>query len=238
MSDEQAPASSWEKLDSRLQRGAVELDEVVSIARLLSTHLDEQHRRHRIDGDLSPGRIEVADGQEPRLLPKGTFEMPKAYIAPEAWADHPTPAADQFSMASILYEALCGGRAFPGDTVEKIRVSITTGQRVPLAARVPGLADAVDGVFEKALAFDPEERYASCSAFADALVAAIEKSRKAEGVLVQKPSSAPRPSSRRQMLGRYELDDGGSPPLPWGKLLLAAVMLMVVAGLIALFSGK
>lgn len=237
MSDEPVPASAWEKLDVRLQRGAVELDEVVAIARLLSAHLDDEHRHDRVDGELSPARIEVAEGQTPRLLPKGSGEeTPKAYIAPEAWADHPTPAADQFSMAAILYEALCGGRAFPGDTVEKIHVSITTGQRVPLAARVPGLADAVDGVFEKALAFDPEERFASCSAFADALVAAIEKSRNAEGVLVQKPSSAPRPQSRR--LGRYDFDDDGPPPMPWGKLLLAALCLMVVAGLVALFSGK
>jgi serine/threonine protein kinase len=223
-----------ERLDVRLERGAVEIDEVVSIARLLANHLDARHREGRIDGNLSPQRIEVGAGEEPRLTKIDEERPPtKAYIAPETWTSDATPASDQFAMAAILYEALCGGRAFPGDDSEKIRISITTGSRVPLAARVPGLADAVDGVFEKALAFDPEERFPSCSSFADALVDAIEKSRDAASVLVQKPSSS-KPSSRRPpMLGADFFDDEPPPPIPWLKLIALLLLLALAAAVVA-----
>ena len=227
-----------ERLDVRLERGAVELEEVVAIARLLSNHLDDLHRDKEVDGNLTPNRIEVCEGAEPRLLANSAaFRAQKAYVAPEVWGEPATPTSDQFSMAAILYEALCGGRAFPGDDSDKIRVSITTGNRVPLAARVPGLADAVDGVFEKALAFDPEERFQSCSAFADALVAAIEKSQKAEGVLVQKPASN-RPSSRRNKMISlsYELDDEAPPPINWMKVIGGLLLLMLVAAAVAVLS--
>ena len=233
MSDAPGPPQA-ERLDVRLERGAVEIDEVVAIARLLANHLDAAHRERRIDGNLSPQRVEVGAGEGPRLMKLDEDHRPtKAYIAPEAWASEATPASDQFAMAAILYEALCGGRAFPGDDSEKIRVSITTGSRVPLAARVPGLADAVDGVFEKALAFDPEERYPSCCSFADALVEAIEKSRDAASVLVQKPSSS-RPSSRRPpMLGADFFDDEPPPPIPWLKLVGLLLLLALAAAAVA-----
>jgi serine/threonine protein kinase len=229
-----APPQISERLDVRLERGAVEIDEVVAIARLLANHLDAEHHEGRIDGNLAPQRIEVGTGDGPRLTKLDDERQPtKAYIAPEAWASDPTPASDQFAMAAILYEALCGGRAFPGDDSEKIRISITTGSRVPLAARVPGLADAVDGVFEKALAFDPEERFRSCSSFADALVDAIEKSRNAASVLVQKPSST-RPSSRRPpMLGSDFFDDEPPPPIPWLKLVGLLILLALAAAAVA-----
>jgi len=232
MSDAPEPQRA-ERLDVRLERGAVEIDEVVAIARLLANHLDAEHREDRIDGNLSPQRIEVG-GDGPRLLKIPDETQPaKAYIAPEAWIGDPTPASDQFAMAAILYEALCGGRAFPGDDSEKIRVSITTGSRVPLAARVPGLADAVDGVFEKALAFDPEERYPSCCSFADALVAAIEKSRDAASVLVQKPSSSKPTSRRPPMLGADFFDDEPPPSIPWLKLVGLLLLLALAAAAVA-----
>jgi hypothetical protein len=234
---EPPPASSEpERLDRRLQRGAVDLDEVVAIARMLSAHLDAEHADGRVDGVLTLERIEVHAGKAPRLLPIDPDLRPgKSYVAPEAWEDPATPASDQFSMAAILYEATCGGRCFPGDDSEKIRQSITTGSRVPLAARVPGLADAIDAVFEKALSVDPSLRYANCGAFAEALVAAIEKSRDPSAVLVQKPTSN-KPSSRRpppQRWVSWDDDDEAPPPISWAKVLGVLVVLAIVAAIVA-----
>jgi hypothetical protein len=139
-------------------------------------------------------------------------------------------------MAAILYEALCGGRAFPGDDSVKIRVSITTGSRVPLAARVPGLADAVDDVFARALSIEEDKRYPSCASFAEELVSAIERSRDAASrVLVQKPSTRPpgsRPPRRMPVWGDAE------PPVPWLKVAVGLILLAAIAALLALGTNK
>ncbi|MBI2389835.1 MAG: hypothetical protein HYV09_09605 [Deltaproteobacteria bacterium] len=225
-----------ERLEQRLERGAIEVDDVIEIARMLAVHLDAEHDAGRVDGAVVPARVELHAGGAPRLLEaRPEHRGVKAYVAPEAWTGSPTAAADQFSMAAILYEALCGGRAFPGDDSIKIRVSITTGNRVPLAARVPGLAEAVDDVFGKALAVAPEERYPSCAAFADALVTAIERSREAANVLVQKPASRPAPSRPPPRLPGW---DDAEPPIPWMKVLVGLALLAMIAALLALSGGQ
>jgi hypothetical protein len=224
-----------ERLDQRLERGAIDVDDVIEIARMLAVHLDAEHEAGRSDGAVVPARVDLTPGHAPRLLEaRDEHRRQRGYVAPEVWDVAPTPSGDQFSMAAILYEALCGGRAFPGDDSLKIRVSITTGSRVPLAARVPGLADAVDDVFTKALALEPLDRYPSCSAFADALVTAIERSREGGQVLVQKPASRPPSVRPPPVLGAW---DDETPPIPWMKVSIALILLAVIAALLAL-SGK
>lgn len=230
------PERPAERLDVRLERGAVELDEVVEIARMLAVHLDAEHGAGRVDGALVPARVEVRAGGAPRLHDADDVHRGvKAYTAPEAWGEVAVPASDQFAMAAILYEAMCGGRAFPGDDSMKIRVSITEGSRVPLAARVPGLAESVDAVFERALALEPAARYPSCAAFADALVAAIERSRDAAEVLVHKPSPSTRaPSLRPAELG-FDLDRA---PIPWLKVAVGFVLLAFLAAALMVLGGR
>jgi serine/threonine-protein kinase len=231
-------AQSTERLDVRLERGAVEIDEVIEIARMLAVHLDAEHGAGSVDGALVPSRIEFREGQGPRLSPAEDGDLgQKAYTAPEAWVDTAVAASDQFSMAAILYEALCGGRAFPGDDSMKIRVSISEGSRVPLAARVPGLADSVDAVFERALSIEPAARFPSCAAFADALVGAIEKSRDAAAsVLVQKPSPSTRaPSVRPPDFRGFELE---ATPVPWLKVAVGFFLLALLAAAIAVLGGR
>lgn len=223
-----------ERLDRRLERGAVDVDEVVAIAKLLAAHLDAEHAEGRVDGSLSPERVEVRAGKSPRLLPLDPDARPyKSYVAPEAWDDPATPASDQFAMAAILYEAMCGGRCFPGDDSEKIRQSITTGSRVPLAARVPGLADAIDGVFERALNVEASKRYANCTEFSQALVQAIEKSGDPSAVLVQKPPSN-KPSSRRPPRWvSWDDDVDAPPPISWVKVFGVLLVLALLAAAVA-----
>jgi serine/threonine-protein kinase len=235
------PVTTPERLDLRLEGGAVEVEEVVAIARLLATHLDAEHAAGRTDGNIAPMRIALSIGAPPRLLERALDpEDLKAYTAPEAWTAAATASSDQFSMAAVLYEALCGGRAFPGDDEGKIQESITTGRRVPLAARVPGLAEAVDAVFERGLATEPDRRFPSCSAFADALVQAIDDSRDAaKGVLVQKPSGA-RTSSLRPLLDIRPdpWDDDEPRPIEWTKVIIVLAVLILFGAVLALMSGR
>lgn len=164
-----------ESLEQKLQRGALTIDEVVALAETLASELDAQHAQGHQDGFLTPSRIMFTSSSQIHRRPVASASLhnTKAYMAPEAWEGSLVNASDQFSLAAILYEALCGGRVFPGDNDASVHHSITTGRFVPLAARVPGLADAVDCVFERALSKKPSERYANCKAFASDLTYAI-----------------------------------------------------------------
>ncbi len=226
-----------ERLVDRLDRGAVEIDEVIEIARMLAVHLDAEHAAGRVDGALVPARVELRAGHAPRLLPlEGEPHPQRAYTAPEAWSDAPVAASDQFAMAAILYEALCGGRAFPGDDSMKIRASINEGTRVPLAARVPGLAESVDAAFERALSLSPEARFSSCAELAESLVAAIERSRDAaEGVLVQKPSPSTRLSNGLSER-RAGLEEPA--PIPWLKVAVGFLLLVLLGAALAVLGGR
>ncbi len=230
--------ATFEPLDVRLGRGAIDLDEVVEVTRMLAVHLDALHGRGEVDGALVPSRIELAVGHAPRLREvREDDRSVRAYTAPEVWGGAPSAAGDQFAMAAILYEALCGGRAFPGDDSAKIRVSMTTGNRVPIAARVPGLVESVDAVFERAFGQEPAARYPSASAFADALVSLLEASRtEPSSALVQKPST--RPPSGRSAARRLDEDDArDAVPIPWLKIMMSMIALAILAAMMAYF-GK
>ena len=76
----------FESLDVRLERGSLEIDEVIEIARMLAVHLDALHENAEIDGAIVPSRIEIRKGGAPRLAEAAArHQHQKAYLAPEAW---------------------------------------------------------------------------------------------------------------------------------------------------------
>jgi serine/threonine protein kinase len=120
----------------------------------------------------------------------------RPYTAPErssgaAWDRR----ADVFSLAALIYELLTRRRiAGPGD------------QPYEAFASVAGVsADALDKVFDRALAEQPGDRFATAGDFAKALQAAIERKRSVAGrvgpairppapePIVERPPSAPMP---------------------------------------------
>ena len=253
MSDDATPpraAPAIERLDVRLERGAIDLDDAIAVTRLLAEAMDGLHSKGEIDGALVPSRIELRGSGDVRLnvaTPQDHARRArKAYTAPEAWsADRggakPVAASDQFAMAAILYEALCGGRAFPGDQDHAIREAITTGSRIPLAARVPGLAHAVDSVFERALDVSPDRRFASCKEFADALIEAIERSRAVDAqVLVRKPSARPSrgPNSGRLLLVEPGGRGGDDEALTSRASLFFLLVVAILAACLAYFTTR
>lgn len=75
----------------------------------------------RDDGDERDGGGEVTATRVGAVI--GT----PAYMPPEQLAGEPVDArADQFALCASLWEALCGGRPFAGDTPEQVRASIAS----------------------------------------------------------------------------------------------------------------
>jgi len=96
------------------------------------------------------------------------------YAAPEQIAGKQVDGrADQYSLACVAFELLSGAPPFPREHPEAAIWAHMSESPPLLTSRRPEFPAAVDGVLARALAKRPEDRYASCRAFAGALCAAL-----------------------------------------------------------------
>lgn len=107
-----------------------------------------------------------------------------AYMAPEQIRGRPRPASDQYALAVVAYEWICGEPPFKGATyLETAKMHLTAPVPSPREKR-PAIAEAVAAVLLRALAKDHHQRFESVQDFAQALEQACF-----HGVM---PRSAPR----------------------------------------------
>jgi serine/threonine-protein kinase len=77
--------------------------------------------------------------------------------------------ADVWSLGTILYEMIAGFAAFDGSP-STLMLAIVKSPHTPLATLRPDVPAALDAVIERALAKDPDHRFATVQAFARALL--------------------------------------------------------------------
>ncbi len=107
---------------------------------------------------------------------EGAVKGKPAYLAPEQISGLAVDArADIFSAGAVLWELLAGRRAFERDSVQSTIAAIVQGGAAPLESVRPGLPAALYAVVARALEADPERRFPSAEAFAQALEAAVAR---------------------------------------------------------------
>lgn len=89
------------------------------------------------------------------------------YMAPEQLQGRPRAASDQYSLGVVVYEWLSGDRPFHGTFTEIVSQHMFVPPP-PLQVRIPGISPEVEHVVLKALAKDPQQRFANIQAFAAA----------------------------------------------------------------------
>ncbi len=130
------------------------------------------------------------------------------YLAPERLRGHTQRASDQYSLAVIVYEWLCGSRPFDGSEMEICRKH-TMQPPPPLSPRFPHISQEVERVVMKALSKEPGDRYKSVREFALALEVAVKASSQPAT-----PKMPPSPTSPMPSLPPTLLEDDmiASPP--------------------------
>jgi serine/threonine protein kinase len=88
------------------------------------------------------------------------------YVAPEVLHGTPSSRSDQYSLALVYYELLTGDFPYPGRSPQQLMLQHVSG-----LPNLSGLAPADQPVVAKALAKRPDERFPSCLAFVQALLA-------------------------------------------------------------------
>ena len=110
------------------------------------------------------------------------------YMAPEQIQGHPVPASDQYALAVLVYQWLCGRPPFHG-SVLGVQLGHVSCPPPPLRDHVPSISRAVEHVVLKALSKNPQQRFAQVMDFASALEQASARK--------QMRSYPPRRSERR-----------------------------------------
>ncbi len=151
--------------------------------------LGHAHSRGIIHRDIKPhnimvlrdGSVKVADFGIARVASGGHSTLTQEalgsvhYISPEqARGSHIDARSDLYSAGVVLYEMLTGRLPFEGDT--PVSVAIQHINSIPLSPREidPSIPEALEAITMKAMAPNPDNRYAS----ADEMLADLEEFRK------------------------------------------------------------
>src|SRR5438876_278783 len=96
-----------------------------------------------------------------------------AYMAPEQNQGKPCPASDQYALAVVIYEWLCGVKPFHGSYMA-VAVQHMHAPPPPMREKIPTISPDVEMVVLRSLAKDPNQRFGSVQAFANAFEQACQ----------------------------------------------------------------
>jgi len=178
-----------ESLAARLAKGPLSLAQVLQYGTQIASALDKAHRNGVTHRDLKPGNIMLTKAgaklldfglakAEPILDAEATLTdvMPQAtpvtregaifgtlqYMAPEQLEGKEADArSDIFSLGTVLYEMVTGGRAFQGKSQLSVASAILEKDPEPISTLQPLTPPALERTIRVCLAKDPDERWQS-----------------------------------------------------------------------------
>ena len=175
-----------ETLAQRLEKGALPLDQALTVAIEIADALDKAHRQGIVHRDLKPGNImltkagaKLLDFGLAKLKPVeqsgglsalptqgapltqegailGTFQ----YMAPEQLEGQEADArTDIFAFGAVVYEMVTGTKAFDGKSQASLISAVMTSEP-PIPSEVqPAAPTQLDRIVTKCLSKDPENRW-------------------------------------------------------------------------------
>jgi serine/threonine protein kinase len=167
------------------------LEEVSEYLQQAASALQYAHDRGIVHRDIKPAnfllRIDLHDRTVHLLL--SDFGLAKVftsssatntilgtptYMAPEQFEGMAGPESDQYALAVMVYYLLAGRAPFEGEAMRLMHQHLTAP--VPsITALNPAVPPSVNGVLVRALAKQPQQRFPSVTAFAEAFSRAVQQ---------------------------------------------------------------
>ncbi len=183
------PFIDAETLEVRLLReGRLDLENVLSITTSLARALDYAHRRGVVHRDIKPANIFLIEGEAQLadfgvahvaaslgggegITSPGTSIGTPQYMSPEqAVGDRDIDGrSDQYSLACVVFEMLAGAPPFVSGQIRQVIMRHVLDPPPPIRQQRPDVSATVEAALLRALAKDPNERFASAGDFAAAL---------------------------------------------------------------------
>lgn len=161
----------------------------VAITIQVASALDFAHRHGIIHRDVKPANILITDDNTVKVADFGIAKAVMSqdmtqtsvtlgtarYISPEQAEGHPPDGrSDLYSLAVVLYEMMCGQAPFEADNEVALAIKHIRAAVVPMRQRCPEAPAWLDEVVDRALAKDPNDRFATAGEFGAVLLSAAE----------------------------------------------------------------
>src|SRR6266851_2924148 len=164
---------------------------IVPYVRQVASALQYAHNQHLVHRDIKPenmllgsnGEILLSDFGLAMLTPHSIDQSTRVmepsligitpYQAPEQLQGKPQPASDQYALGAVSYEWLCGKRPFNDSPIE-VTMGYVSAPPLPLHEQIAGISPSIEETVMRALAKEPQQRFASVQDFATALERAYQ----------------------------------------------------------------
>ncbi len=207
-------------LEERLRSGTrLSREQALSIVRQCADQLDRRglHAGHLTLADISLSEaaaggpvgarltdklVRQVEGERPNVGLPGSGDA--EYLSPEEiLGAAKVLQSDQFSLAVIAYQLLCGRLPFNGGSLSLLFYEMCTSDPVAAHLANPELNGETSQVLEQAMAKDPTKRFPSCRDFANALANALPAMQPAPSATPVSPVPVfpDLPPARRRRLG-------------------------------------
>jgi serine/threonine protein kinase len=179
-------------------RAPCDLPRVAHIVHQVASAVEKAHSLGIVHRDLKPANIMLVNAPgEPDFVKVVDFGLSKllaakgppvtrpdqilgtpGYMAPEQIRGGRIDArVDQFALASMTYELLSGRAPFPGDDLPSVLHAIMTDDPPLLSELVPWSSAALSQVIARAIAKNPDQRFATIAEFEQAMTTAMVQDR-------------------------------------------------------------
>jgi eukaryotic-like serine/threonine-protein kinase len=226
------------------RRGPAPVATALELAMQIARGLSFAHQQGLVHRDVKPqnvllngdGQAKVTDFGIARSLDvqhgmtqTGTVLGTSDYIAPEqAQGQRVDEHTDVYSLGVVLYELLTSEVPFPGENFVAVAMRHINEAPPSIRDKRPDVPPRVEAAVQRAMAKQPEDRFATMAEFCRELEACLAELQQA-GTQVVQPVASPRRARRL----------GGLSPWPLIAVLVAlAAIAAVVAVLVLHHSGK